>query len=150
MKIQRNSIILVLLLILFKNCTSVIVKDRNFKLKTGGYYGSIQFFVSYLVAKDSLVYVDFYLWDKFPRDVICDTLSYNKNKTKWHGKFSEIYNRKNRMYVQIVKDTSWSPKKLNRNWNKHPLKIKKLYRADLEKYLFEYRRVAIINRPRGK
>jgi hypothetical protein len=69
------------------------------------YYGS-RMFVAYLKVKADSAFVDLIYVDKFPRDILTDTLVLNRTNGRWAGKSTDIVELGNKYKVKTIQDSS--------------------------------------------
>jgi hypothetical protein len=74
---------------------------------TKGYYRGAVFMLNVFVrVSDDTAFVDFVVWDKYPREVTADTLYYSQVGNAWQGKYSVLISRDDKHYLRHHEQSS--------------------------------------------
>jgi hypothetical protein len=80
----------------------LIDSNQGFKIAPGYYHGSGVF----VHVKGDTVIVDFIFIQKYPRELMTDTLLYNVSNYKWMGRASSLYQKGDKCYIKVNDESS--------------------------------------------
>ncbi len=107
---MKYIIFLFLLMIGSISCLSQkkMVFDEATEKLSKTYYVSFKSNIHVLLkVENDIVAVDFVCWDKFPRQLVSDTLFFDENTQCYVGKISTIRSKKGEPYISADKDNSF-------------------------------------------
>lgn len=123
-------------LIISSNIFNTLSIDMD-KIPSGYYHGGDKISTGVFVKIESdKAIADFILKDKYPRELLTDTLYYRQNDNTWQGKVSEIYQKQEKYYVR-------SKATLFIFGSKKEIRIKT--DENYYKYIDEYKNLAVLH-----
>jgi len=94
----KMNIIFFFQLVLLMNCFYFFDKNHiSSNIPSGYYHGSGVF----VVVNNDTAIADFIFFQKYPRELMTDTLLYNESNHNWLGESSTLYEKKGKYYIRI-------------------------------------------------
>lgn len=117
-------------------CSGKQVFDTS-KIPDGYYHGSDKLFKSvYVKIMNDTAIADFIYFQKYPRDLITDTLIYNESNKIWVGRSSKMYQKNDKYYVSLNELFVFGKTELR-------IKLKEKYYKET---IDEYKNIAVLHK----
>jgi hypothetical protein len=137
---MKNLLNCLLLVVMAEGCTAQSGKVKSSASLPPGYYTGRELFNQVFVkVEQGTVIADHIFIEKFPRDLLTDTLVPQKDQSEWKGKWTSLYTKGGRWYISTKQPffASTIRIKVNEGYYKEQINKKK-NAALLEKERFNY------------